>query len=158
MSLAIRPAGPDDLDALVALRPAVHDQHVAAHPEVFKAVTPAAARAEAAAWLAQDHAHVLLAEVDAEAVGYVYTYVASRPESGSVHARRALLVEQIAVRESARGRGTGAALLGAVRDLARRLDIHVIDLEVWHFNGKARRFFLAHGFTPLRERLTHILR
>jgi hypothetical protein len=34
----------------------------------------------------------------------------------------------------------------------------VIDLEVWHFKDKARRFFVAHGFAPLRERVTRVLR
>ena len=158
MSLTIRPAGRDDLDALVALRPSVHDQHVVAHPEYFKPMAPAVARGEAASWLAQDSAHVLLAEVDGVAVGYVIAYVTSRPETDAVLARRVLYVDQIAVAESARGRGTGAALLGAVRELARRLDIQILELEVWSFNDRARRFFVRQGFEPLRERLTHALR
>lgn len=157
MGTTIRPAGPEDLDALASLRPSVHDQHVDAHPEFFKPATPAVARAEAASWLAQDNAHVLLAEAEGEPVGYVFAHVASRPESGSVHARRVLLVEQIAVAAAARRRGTGAALLEAVRAVARRLDIQTIDLEVWSFNGSARRFFISQGFTPLRERLTQRL-
>ena len=158
MSVTIRAATRDDVDALAALRPSVHDQHVAAHPEYFKPVTREAARGEAEAWLQQENAHVRLAVADGDAVvGYLLAYLHVRPEGGLVHARRTLHVDQIAVLASHRGRGCGKALLDNARDLARELGVDAIDLEVWAFNDRARRFFIGQGFAPFRARLSQAL-
>ena len=157
MSVTIRAATRDDVDPLASLRPAVHDQHVMAHPEFFKPVTRAAARADAETWLQQENAHVHIAVADGEAVGYLLAYLYVRPEGGLVRARRTLHIDQIAVLESQRGRGCGTALLGAARALARELGVDAIDLEVWDFNERARRFFIGQGFAPFRERLSQAL-
>jgi diamine N-acetyltransferase len=154
MRVDVRAATADDLDALATLRPHVHDKHVAARPDYFKPVMHAAARAEAATWLEQENARVLLAVADGEPVGYLLAYVVTRAEGGLVHARRFVLVDQIAVTESARGRGYGKALLDGARALARRLSIDTVELEVWAFNVEAREFFLAQGFAPMRQRLS----
>ena len=157
MNMTIRAATRDDVDALALLRPSVHDQHVTAHPEFFKPVTRVAARAEAETWLQQEHAHVRIAMADGEAVGYLLAQLYVRPEGGLVHARRTLHIDQIAVLESHRGRGCGTALLDAARALARELGVDAIDLEVWDFNERARRFFIGQGFAPFRERLSQAL-
>src|SRR5215475_8735936 len=157
MNPTIRAATRDDLDALVSLRPTVHDRHVAAHPEYFKPMTSEAARREAESWLQQENAYILLAEIDGRAVGYAFLYVAARPERDSVRARRVLYLDQITVAESCRGRGYGKALLDGVRGLARRLGIDIIELDVWSFNDRARRFFLDQGFASLRQRLAQRL-
>ena len=153
MSVTVRAATRDDVDALASLRPSVHDQHVTAHPEFFKPVTHEAARADAETWLQRENAHVRLAVADGDVVGYLLAYLYVRPEGGLVHARRTLHIDQIAVLESHRGRGCGKALLGAARALARELGVDAIDLEVWDFNERARRFFIGQGFAPFRERL-----
>jgi diamine N-acetyltransferase len=154
MRVTVRPATLDDLDVLAALRPFVHDRHVAARPEYFKPITPEAARQEAASCLAREDGHLLLAELDGVVAGYVFAYVATRPEHGAVHARRVLYLDQIAVDASRQHRGCGTALIDATRALARRLGIAVVELEVWDFNDDARRFFAGRGFAPMRQRLS----
>ena len=83
MSVEVRAATPDDVDALASLRPFVHERHATARPDYFKPTTR-----EAATWFAQDNARVLLALADGEPVGYLLAYVVTRPEGGLVHARR----------------------------------------------------------------------
>jgi hypothetical protein len=56
----VRPATRDDLDALAALRPHVHDQHAEAQPDFFKPTTREGARREAEGWLDRPNTHVLL--------------------------------------------------------------------------------------------------
>jgi ribosomal protein S18 acetylase RimI-like enzyme len=153
----IRRATPDDVDALTALRPWVHDKHARAHPDNFKATQPGAARREAEAWLGQPNVHVLIATRDGEPVGYLRAEVYDRPERELMHARRILYLDQIAVKESARGEGHGKALIAAGVALARELGIDFVELDVYAFNAEARAFFLSQGFAPLRERLCRIV-
>jgi ribosomal protein S18 acetylase RimI-like enzyme len=65
-----------------------------------------------------------------------------------------LSIDQIAVKDQYRGCGYGTQLLEAAQQLARDLGLSVIELEVWTFNEDAKRFFVAHGFTTLRERMS----
>jgi GNAT superfamily N-acetyltransferase len=157
VTVEVRPATVDDLDALAELRPHVHDLHVAARPDYFKPVTFDAARAAAARWFQQANARVLLAVADGIAAGYVLTYFVARDGDATVHGWRMLLVDQIAVRESHRRHGVGKALLDAAADLARELGAERLDLEVWAFNDRAQRFFASQGFAPMRHRLSRPL-
>jgi ribosomal protein S18 acetylase RimI-like enzyme len=149
----IRPATRNDVEALATLRPFVHDKHVRAHPDYFKPLTHEAARGLADAWFSQADTRVLLASIAGEPIGYLMATIAARAEAGAVHARRVLVVDQIAVRASAHGQGYGKRLLAAGVALARELGIGIVELEVYHFNAEARAFFVSQGFEPLRERL-----
>jgi ribosomal protein S18 acetylase RimI-like enzyme len=153
----VRRATPEDLDALASLRPWVHDKHARAHPDDFKVSEPGAARREAEAWLGQPTVHVLIATLDGEPVGYLRAEVFDRAERELMHARRLLYFDQIAVKESARGRGHGKQLIAAGVALARDLGIGIVELDVYAFNAEARAFFLSQGFAPRRERLCRVL-
>jgi ribosomal protein S18 acetylase RimI-like enzyme len=71
-----------------------------------------------------------------------------------LHAKRLLYIDQIVVKDQYRGCGYGAKLLDVAQQLARELGLSVIKLEVWAFNENAKQFFMAHGFTTLRERMS----
>ncbi len=154
----VRPATRDDLDALASLRPYVHDKHARAHPENFKMTEHEAARREAEAWLGQANVSVLLATLDGEPVGYLRAEIYDRPERELMQARRVLYIDQIAVKDSARGKGCGKRLMEAAVALARERGIGIVELEVWHFNEDARAFFVSQGFAPSRERLSRTVK
>jgi ribosomal protein S18 acetylase RimI-like enzyme len=154
---AVRRATADDLDALAALRPWVHDKHARAHPDNFKLTEPAAARREAEAWLGQANVHVLVATEEVEPIGYLRAEVFDRPERELMQARRMLYFDQIAVKESARGQGHGKRLIAAGVALARELGIGIVELDVYAFNAEARAFFISQGFAPQRERLSRVV-
>ena len=152
--MEIRRATQKDIPALAHLRPSVHNLHVAAHPDNFKPVTLAAATRDVASLLARDNVHIFLASVDTEPVGYLVALLLQRPGSALGHAKRLLYIDQMAVKDQYRGCGYGTKLLEAAQQLARELDLAVIELEVWTFNENAKQFFMAHGFTTLRERMS----
>jgi GNAT superfamily N-acetyltransferase len=56
------------------------------------------------------------------------------------------------VRPSARGRGVGAALIGAAADWAKARDHDTLYLWVTESNATARRLYERCGFTPTGER------
>jgi GNAT superfamily N-acetyltransferase len=156
--IEIRPATRDDVDALASLRPGVHDQHVRAQPDYFKPLSHEAARRLAETWFSRGDTRVLLASLDEAPVGYLMATIAERAESDAVHGRRVLYIDQIAVTESARGRGCGKRLMEAAVALARELGLGIVELEVWYFNDDARAFFVSQGFAPSRERLVRTLK
>ncbi|MDZ4179334.1 MAG: GNAT family N-acetyltransferase [Coriobacteriia bacterium] len=55
-------------------------------------------------------------------------------------------VEVIAVRDTARGRGVGTALLGAVIEAAREAGMRTVELEVVDVNERAMRLYEQIGF------------
>lgn len=152
--MEIRRATREDIPALAHLRPYVHALHVTAHPNHFKPVTPAAATRDVESLLDRDNVHIFLASVDAEPVGYLVAFILQRPDSELLHAKRLLYIDQIAGKDQYRGCGYGAKLLDAAQQLARELGLSLIELEVWTFNENAKQFFLARGFTTLRERMS----
>lgn len=153
-ALEIRRAARDDVEALASLRPFVHDRHVQAHPDYFKPLSRDVAARLAESWFSRADIHVLLASLAGEPIGYLVATIAERPEVEALHARRVVVIDQIAVETGAQGQGCGKALLAAGVALARELGVSAVDLEVYHFNAGPRAFFLSQGSQPLRERLT----
>lgn len=60
----------------------------------------------------------------------------------------ALVLDGICVDRTARGRGTGTALLSAAADKARRTGASTVRLSVVDVNPRARALYERHGFTP----------
>jgi len=154
----IRRATPEDLDALASLRLYVHDIHARALPDSFKPSQRDAARRDAETWFGPPNVTVLLATQDDEPIGYLRLVVYDQPERELAYARRMLYVDQIALKDTVRGRGHGKRLLEAGVGLARELGIDIVELDVHHFNADARAFFVSQGFAPSRERLVRVLK
>ncbi len=152
--MEIRLATREDIPALAHLRPYVHDIHVTAHPDNFKSATSEAATRDVESFFGRDNVRIFLASVDAEPIGYLVAFILQRPASDLLHAKRLLYIDQAAVKDRYRGCGYGIKLLEAAQHLAQVLDLPSIELEVWTFNEDAKRFFVAQGFTTLRERLS----
>jgi GNAT superfamily N-acetyltransferase len=62
-------------------------------------------------------------------------------------------VEEISVRPAFRRRGCGKALIAAVRELARELQVDRVGLDHWEFNRAAHDFFAQQGFVTISERM-----
>ena len=151
--IQVRTATRDDVEAIAAIYPAVHDKHVRANPGYHKPLAPGGARRLAEGLLAQEGMRVFLATVDGNPVGFLAAVLGERPERESTYARRVVFVDTIAVKESAQGHGCGKALIDAAVALARQNAATSVELEVWDFNDQARGFFAAQGFGPMYARL-----
>ncbi|WP_167627677.1 GNAT family N-acetyltransferase [Methylobacterium phyllostachyos] len=154
----MRPATAADLDALVSLNRVVQALHVKLEPEVFRAeVDVAALRAFFAALIDKPDTGLLIAEIAAEPVGYLWFDRQERPPTVLTQARRRLYVQHLAVRESARRSGVATALLQAVEAEARAGNVTQLVLDAWTRNEEALRFFQGRGFRPFNVVLAKVL-
>jgi RimJ/RimL family protein N-acetyltransferase len=136
-------------DAAVA---AAAEVDVAVAPEGFLGIEPPVDAAERV----RRHAEVAVSpagglwvlEDEGTAVGY-----------GTLHEHRpGVLSVGMALLSSARGRGGGRALLGALIEHARRSEAHKLDLEVWLENGRAIALYTNAGFSVEGVRHNHYRR
>ena len=156
--ITVRPATAADLDALVALNAVVQALHVRLEPDVFKAEVDAAAlRVFFAALIDKTETSLLIAEMRAEPVGYLWYEVQDRPPTILTQARRRLYVHHVVVREPARRSGVATALLRAVEAEAAARDVDRLALDTWTRNAEALRFFHARGFRPFNVVLAKAL-
>ncbi|WP_342360133.1 GNAT family N-acetyltransferase [Terrarubrum flagellatum] len=151
MSINLRIATVDDLDALARLNEPVQQLHARLYPADFKA-SPERAEVKTffAARLADPKSTIALAEVDRRPAGYIWFDSVMRLESAFKPERRCFYIHQISVDPEFRRRGVGAALMRCVVDEATSLGIPDIELDTWAANQEAHRFFEAQGFATLK--------
>ncbi|QUQ63832.1 GNAT family N-acetyltransferase [Kutzneria sp. CA-103260] len=140
MPVLIRSAVEADLPALLALYAELHP----ADPTL----TPAVALRAWRAIEAQAGRTVLLAEVDAVAVGTVDCTTLPNLTRG---ARPFMLVENVVVTASRRRSGIGSALLDATVALARETDCYKIQLLSRGTRLDAHAFYEARGFQTVAK-------
>jgi ribosomal protein S18 acetylase RimI-like enzyme len=90
---------------------------------------------------------VVLAEADAQALGFVLAF----PEYSSWRGQVGLFVQDLYVRPGARGRGLARALLAAALEAAADWAPAYLTLMVDHRNEAAQAWYARQGFA-LRER------
>jgi ribosomal protein S18 acetylase RimI-like enzyme len=153
---AVRPARPGDLEALVALAPAL-PEHQARSP-VFSAglrETEEELRAEIAKDLADERFGSLVAEVDGEVVGsfFLVPTEESGMHSGLARVPGAVLLAWAATAPEARGAGAGIALMAASFAWARERGYETMVTDWRTTNLLASRFWTRRGFRPTFLRL-----
>ena len=89
----------------------------------------------------------LARDIAGRAVGVAVCF----PGYSTFQAAPLLNVHDLAVHESARGRGIGRALLAAVKEDAAALGCCRVTLEVYGDNSTARRLYERAGFRPTQE-------
>jgi len=152
LGVDVRAATPEDLPAIGPIAGEVHSMHLAAHPEIFRSDGPGPMSYLADHLL--DPARVyLVAQVDADIVGYAGAEVRREPASALKRASAVMEVHEIGVRATHRGHGIGDRLLDALRAEAVHRGLESMTLTVYTFNTDARSFYLRRGFQPWQERL-----
>ncbi|WP_299340982.1 GNAT family N-acetyltransferase [uncultured Pseudoxanthomonas sp.] len=147
MDLSITRATLADLDTIVPL----FDRY-----RVFygKPSDPALARAFMRARLERAESVVLLAWIDAQAVGFTQLY----PAFSSVSAAHVWVLNDLLVLPDARRNGIARALLSSAADFARADGALRLELETDHDNAAAQALYRAMGWIPyegtLRFRLS----
>jgi ribosomal protein S18 acetylase RimI-like enzyme len=132
MSLQIRPAGAGDEAAIVRLI-----QELANTGDETSPLTEGYARE----YLASPGSHVLLAEQDRRTLGLLSYSI--RPNL--YHAGPAVMIEELVVLASERGRGVGSALLSELFRFLAHLGAVEVSVTTMPDNQQARRFYEAHG-------------
>ena len=145
----IRQANVADAVVLAGLIADVQTLHADALPDIFKPVDDLEPFVEDCRnrLLANPDGWVYLAELDGEAVGYVYVFRNQRDATPYTWVRDTLMVDQISVRPAYQDRGVGRALMQTVCDLAKEAQIDQVGLKVLAFNDAAIGFYDNLGFT-----------
>lgn len=102
-------------------------------------------RSEYEAWLEDGDAFVLLAERSGTSVGYAMVHVRSGSPTWPL-SEKVGEIETLSVLPQERGKGTGKALLEAVREELGAREISELSLHVMNTNKDAMRFYESHGF------------
>jgi len=150
---SIRAATATDIPVIVALNAYVQDWHVQTYPDRFIADPDPAALSD---WLAEclqiDGAVVFLSFDERDRPqGYLLAQVADKPANPMRPARRRLIIEHIAVAESARRDGHARALCDAAAAHARETGCVDLFADTWAGNWAAQASFRALGFQLERE-------
>ncbi len=147
----IRRATLDDVGILARLNEDVQRIHAAAYPTIFKQPDyPAVMTDFKTRILGNPQGQVYIAEVDGEAVGYIYALKMERLENPYTYAQRYMLIDQISVKPTAQGHGCGRKLIQTVIDWATACGMARVMLDTWGFNVHAHGFFETMGFKRLK--------
>jgi ribosomal protein S18 acetylase RimI-like enzyme len=157
--IAVRPATSDDAEVIGRHTSSVQQLHNEALPFIFK--PPSAdlfPPQKLAALIADPNCIVAVAEIGGKVVGHIYSALVNRSENEFNRADSYLYIYQIGVDEDARRQGAGTALITFIRDRARALGLTTLQVDHWAFNGRARDFFEACGFSPMKVMMRQALR
>jgi GNAT superfamily N-acetyltransferase len=140
--LTIRPAVPADAEDIVAMvrELALFERE----PLANVAASPADIRRDC--FDGNPRAEVLIGEMGGRVAGFVLFF----HNYSTWLARTGLYIEDLYVRETARGTGLGRALLAAVARLAIARGCRRLDLSVLHWNP-ARKFYERLGFQEMTD-------
>ena len=147
MALTIRPAGPDDFEAVgeITVRAYLDGGHLPADAEYAGTLADARSRAEGAElWVAVDDA-------DGRVVGSV-TFAAPGSEFHEIATADEGDVRMLAVDGTARGRGIGDALMLRCVERARDLGLVALALSTQPSMHAAHRIYERMGFERAPER------
>jgi diamine N-acetyltransferase len=154
MDFSIRKAEEKDFAGLNALLEEIDEHHRKALPQVFrKPDGPARTRDFLSGVLADENAVILVAEIQNQIIGLVYTYVRSIPDIPIRIPCRAGEIDMIVVAEKYRRCGAGKALMESAHQWAGRMKLDRLELSVWDFNKGARNFYQEQDYEPAFTRM-----
>lgn len=148
----IRPAGPDDVEAIADFDELLYDHQVASPSfSEFTAPPREEIRAEAAELWQSDSQLPFLAEVDGEAAGLLLLY--RRPVGDLRVPEENIDIAFAATRARVRGTGAGLALTAFALDWAREHGCRSVTVDWRSVNLLSSRFWPNRGFRPQYLRL-----
>ena len=152
--ITVRYATSADALAISHLHGALQAHHAKALPTFFKQPSaytfpPVAVRE----LLTKPTNVIFLAEVDGQAVGYLYADTTPAQETATTYELDRLWIHHIEVIPPYQRRGVGKALIDAAKKHAYGESIMTVALSVWAFNQSAIDFFEAQGFVMYNHRM-----
>ena len=99
--------------------------------------------------------HLILAFDGNVPIGYVYYVISNLPENIYRKEKRITYINQIMISKNYQGKGYGKALIGYVKDVAKKENIKQVGLDVLLFHESAIKFFENQGFKPSLQIMWH---
>ncbi|MER8015997.1 GNAT family N-acetyltransferase [Streptomyces griseoluteus] len=143
IDLAIRPAAPADIPAIVAM---LADDPLGAQRESPDDLTPYLAAFERLD--ADPNQHLVVAVRDGRVIGTLQlTIIPGLSRQGATRS----LIEAVRIHADERGSGLGSELIQWAVDTSRRLGCHLVQLTSDKTRADAHRFYERLGFTASHE-------
>ncbi len=154
----IRPARPEDYEAVCTLMAEGDAYHRERAPRVFrKPDGPARTREYYDALLSDPQQVLFLAEIDGRAAGLVLVQLRESPPIPIIMPRRYAIVDNLAVTRAHRLCGVAQALMERAHAWAREQGVHEIELNVFEFNAAARALYDKLGYVTVTRRMSRLL-
>ncbi len=154
----IRDATESDLPVLAAGMVRLQKLHVDAFPNVYKPFTASEAILHLTDLLSRPEFNVRVLVHSNQVVGHAVLAIESTPASMFKHAQRYGHLTQIEVDPDFRRSGFGRLLLSDVDEIAKKLGLDRILLDVWAFNDLARGFLSSAGYNAFGSKLVRSIK
>lgn len=145
MGTTVRRAQDADLDLLLAWGRALHEVERAFEPQLM--YEEAQARERYGETLHHPQTLLLIAELVAQPVGYLYAYVADAPPYFATRAKHCI-IEVVYLEPQARGRGIAQDLVARCGDWARAAGASRLMAGIYAANEPSIKLFAGQGFVP----------
>ena len=141
---------PQDAACLIPLLRQVHDLHVIAHPDLYRAEPPDQDLAAFLQnWIARPEVTALIAGTVPNPSGYLIYEIETRPASVLRHAETRAMLHHICVEAAARREGIGQAMIGKMAETLRARRISNMVTTYAAFNSASAALMARAGFAPL---------
>ena len=151
MSITVRYAHLDELDAINELRREVNELHVNGRPDIFRAGFSDELKNHLYDEYESDENDIVTALCDGRVCGFATVQYIDRPLSAYNRARKIYRVEEFGVAEEYRRRGVGTAIVDFLKKEAGQKGYAKVELDVWEFNEDALKFYEKTGFVTVRR-------
>ncbi len=160
-SFTIRPAGEQDIDALIPLYRAFHEFHVLGLPERLRIPENydlVELRASLKRIIDGEKSAIFLALIDEERVGLAEVYLRHDQPDALVVARAAYgHLQSLMVLDEYRHHGLGTMLVEACEQWARERGASEMQLNTWEFDAGPLRFYASLNYRTLKRTLMKAL-
>jgi len=154
----IRAANQSDIPSIWELNAIVQKLHAEHVPSLIKEPSD---NSDFLAWFGEiiedPNACVLIAEVSGSVAGYLYAQEVKKEASWVRPKLHYLMLHHIVIKPEHQRQGLGDGLMKALMAEAKKRGLKRIELDVWHFNRKAQKFFERYGFATFNQRMDVVI-
>ncbi|APO43568.1 hypothetical protein BS614_05775 [Paenibacillus xylanexedens] len=158
-TINIRKAEMRDYSGVSLLKDELHQMHVEARPDLYRALETRMEKKEFIELLETDKRYLYVAESSETGLilGYGSVQLSVIQDNPLMVDRKMLYIHELVVDNKHRGQGTGKQLLEAFIELGRELQADSVELSVSTFNSGAQTFYEQMGLVVRSSRMEYTL-
>ena len=142
-----------DLKQVNIIRREVNELHVKGVSNVFKPGFSKELEEHVNQYINSNDKFLIVCEENDIICSYAMVELISKPETPYRYALKYLEIIELGTLKSEQGKGYAKEVMKKVKDIAKKHDIHRIELNMWTFNESALKFYEKLGFNVYRKYL-----